>query len=156
MRSYYSTVIDRPAQQIWALVRDFNNYPGYIEGVDRSVIEDEKSGDAVGAVRSFRYRGNWIRQRLVALSDADRSFTYAGLSPFAFPASDQHTDSPTPINYEGTLRITPVVDGDRAFVEWWLTFDCSPDERDRWDEFLVGAISQWAGSLERTVCAGAH
>jgi polyketide cyclase/dehydrase/lipid transport protein len=152
-KAYYSAVLDRPAEDVWAVVRDFNGYPRYIEGVDQSAIEDEKSGDSVGAVRSFRYGGRWIRQRLVALSDADRSFTYAGFEPFRFPSEDGAMNPLAPINYEGTLRVTPVVDGDRAFVEWWLTFDCNSDERDRWNSFLVSAISHWVGSLERTVCA---
>ena len=121
------------------------------EGVDQSAIEDEKSGDTVGAVRSFRYGGKWIRQRLVALSDSDRSFTYAGLEALHCPSNDGAANPLTPINYEGTLRVTPVVEGDRAFVEWWLVFDCNPDERDRWNSFLVSAISQWVGSLERTI-----
>src|SRR2546421_5272719 len=114
-KAYYSTVLDRPAENVWALVRDFNDYPRYIEGVDQSAIEDEKSGDSVGAVRSFRYGGKWIRQRLVALSDADRSFTYAGFEPFHFPSQDGATSPLMPIDYEGTLRVTPVVNGDRAF-----------------------------------------
>jgi len=125
--------------------------PRYIEGVDQSAIEDEKSGDSVGAVRRFRYGSEWIRQRLVALSDVDRSFTYAGCEPFRFPAKDGAANGLSPIDYEGTLRVASIVDGDRAFVEWWLTFDCNPDEGDRWESFLVSAISQWMGSLERTV-----
>lgn len=78
-----------------------------------------------------------------------RSFTYAGLEPFHFPASDEGEGAPPPsaVEYEGTLRITPVVDGDRSFIEWWVTFDCGPDECDRWKAFLAKAISQWVGSL---------
>jgi hypothetical protein len=155
-KAYFSTVLDRPAEAVWALVRDFNDYPRYIDGVDQSIVEDKRSGDSVGAVRSFRYGAEWIRQRLLALSDADRSFTYAGFEPFRFPSTDGATNPLTPIDYEGTLRVTPVVDGDRAFVEWWLTFDCIPDERDRWNSFLVSAISQWVGSLERTVSTKAR
>jgi hypothetical protein len=60
---------------------------------------------------------------------------------------DEGVSPPSAIDYEGTLRVTPVVDGDRSFVEWWLTFDCAPDECDRWKEFLAKAISQWVGSL---------
>ena len=85
-KAYFSTVIDRPVGAVWALVRYFNNYPQYIDGVDQSVIEDKSSGESVGAIRSFRYGGAWIRQRLVALSDSERSFTYAGFEPFAFPS----------------------------------------------------------------------
>jgi Polyketide cyclase / dehydrase and lipid transport len=149
-RAYYSSVLEQAADHVWSVVRDFNNYPRYIDGVDESVIEDEKSGDAVGAVRRFRYHGRWIRQRLIAHSDADRSFTYAGMEPFPFPA-DHEKAAPSAIHYTGTLRATPVVDGDRSFVEWWVDFDCAPDERERWERFLVHAIAQWLGSLKAHV-----
>ena len=62
--AYYSTVLDYPLATVWSLIRDFNNYPAYIDGVTESVIEDDKGGDEVGAVRRFCYLGNWIRQRL--------------------------------------------------------------------------------------------
>ena len=146
--AYYSAVLDRPAEDVWALVRDYSRC---IEGVDQRTIEDERPGDSVGAVRSVRYGSKWIRQRLVALSDADRTFTYASIEPFRFPSQDGVTSPLMPIEYRGTLRVTRVVDGDRALVEWWLNFDCNPDERDRWTSFLIGAISQWVASLERTV-----
>jgi hypothetical protein len=153
-KSYYSTVIARPADQVWALVRDFNDYPRYIDGVDESVIEDDKPGDAVGAVRRFRYAGHWIRQRLVAHSDAERFFTYRGLNPFPFPAdAGQGGPRAAAIEYEGTLKVTPVIEGDRAFVEWSVAYECGREERAQWDAFLVGAIGQWTASLERAACA---
>ena len=80
-RAYYSTVLDYPLNTVWAPIRDFNNYPAYIEGVSESVIEDDRRGDEVGAVRRFCYRGNWVRQRLAAHSDEAHSLTYAGLEP---------------------------------------------------------------------------
>ena len=67
--AYYSTVLNHPLETVWALIRDFNNYPAYIDGVSESVIEDDKGGDEVGAVRRFCYLGNWIRQRLAGHSD---------------------------------------------------------------------------------------
>src|SRR5688572_2766666 len=63
--AFYSSVLDHPLDRVWALVRDFNNYPRYIDGVIESMIEDDKRGDEVGAIRRFNYQGNWIRQRLV-------------------------------------------------------------------------------------------
>jgi hypothetical protein len=149
-KAYYSTVFEQTADHVWAVVRDFNDYPRYIEGVDESVIEDDKPGDCVGAIRRFRYGGEWIRQRLVAHSDADRNFTYAGLEPFRFPElnEDEGMAPPSAIDYEGTLRVTPVIDGNRSFIEWWLTFDCGPDECERWKAFLLKAIPQWIGSLK--------
>src|SRR5581483_4203003 len=51
--AYYSTVLDHPLETVWSLIRDFNNYPAYIEGVSESMIEDDKRGDEVGAIRRF-------------------------------------------------------------------------------------------------------
>ena len=84
--AYYSTVLNHPLETVWTLIRDFNNYPAYIEGVSESVIEDDKGGDEVGAVRRFCYLGNWIRQRLAGHSDEAHSLTYAGIEPLPFPA----------------------------------------------------------------------
>ncbi|MGH8653430.1 MAG: SRPBCC family protein [Gammaproteobacteria bacterium] len=157
-KAYYSAVLDRPAKDVWPVVRDFNNYPRYIEGVDQSAIEDEKSGDSVGAVRRFRYGGQWIRQRLVALSDADRSFTYAGCEPFRFPSKAGAANPLMPIDYEGTLRVTPVVDGNRAFVEWWLNFDDS--RRTRSLDFVSRqrhlAVGRIAAGVSRRVKTASH
>ena len=149
--AYYSIVLEQPAAQVWSLIRDFNNYPRYVDGVDHSLIENDKPGDAVGAVRRFRYSGRWIRQRLVAHSDAARSFTYAGLEPFGFPAPacTAAAEPPAPIDYEGTLRVTPVVEGNRSFLEWWMSYDAAPRERETWQRFLVDAISQWSRSLKK-------
>jgi hypothetical protein len=82
--AYYSTVLDYPLATVWSL-RDFNNYPAYIEGVTESVIEDDKGGDEVGAVRRFCYLGNWVRQRLAGHSDTQHTLTYAGIEPLPFP-----------------------------------------------------------------------
>ena len=41
--AYYSTVLNHPLETVWDLIRDFNNYPAYIEGVSESVIEDDKA-----------------------------------------------------------------------------------------------------------------
>ena len=98
--AFYSTVLDHPLDRVWALVRDFNNYPRYIDGVIESVIEDYKRGDEVGAVRRFNYQGNWIRQRLVRHSDEQHLLTYAGIDPLAFPP-DIAAEAPSPTRYEG-------------------------------------------------------
>ena len=48
--AYYSAVLDHPLETVWTLIRDFNNYPAYIEGVSESMIEDDKA--ATRSVRS--------------------------------------------------------------------------------------------------------
>jgi hypothetical protein len=75
-KAYYSTVFEQPAAEVWKIVRDFNNYPVWVGGAGTSEIEDGKSGDTIGAVRSVLYQGRHIRQRLLAQSDIERSQSY--------------------------------------------------------------------------------
>lgn len=41
---YYSTVIDQPAEQVWSVIRDFNSYPVWVEGIDESHNRGRKIG----------------------------------------------------------------------------------------------------------------
>jgi hypothetical protein len=146
----YSTVIDHPLDTTWALIRDFNNYPVYIDGVTESTIEDERRGDEVGAVRRFCYGGVWLRQRLHAHSDERNLLTYVGLSPFAYP--DGVVDEPPPpATYEGTMHLLPVVDGERTYIEWSVSVDAAPAHADSWRKLLLNLIPEWTGSLQRTL-----
>ena len=75
-RSYYSTIFEQSADEVWNTIRDFNNYPVWVDGAGESEIEAGKSGDSVGAVRNVLYNGVRRRQKLLALSDTDRTQTY--------------------------------------------------------------------------------
>ncbi len=90
-KSYYSTVFEQSADDVWRVIRDFNNYPVWVDGAGESVIEDGKTGDTVGAVRNVLYNGSRRQQKLLALSDVGRSQTYAfeGVSPSSpeFPSN---------------------------------------------------------------------
>jgi hypothetical protein len=143
-RAYYSTIFREPAPEIWKIIRDFNNYPVWVNGAGESRIEDGRSGDAVGAIRHVLYRGRQIRQRLLALSDAERSQTYEFCGEPSLPVTA----------FQATLRVTPVIDGDRAFVEWWADFDCEPARRDELASTLGGWFTQWLESLRVTLNAG--
>ena len=140
-RAYYSTVFEQPAPQVWKIVRDFNNYPVWVGGAGKSEIEDGKSGDTVGAVRTVLYQDRRIRQRLLAQSDVERSQTYEFCGEASLPVTD----------FQATLRITPIVDGDRAFVEWWATFDCEATLRDELTGTLRGWFGKWLESLRSTL-----
>ena len=125
--AFYSSVLDHPIDRVWEMVRDFNNYPRYIDGVIESMIEDDKRGDEVGAIRRFNYQGNWIRQRLVRHSDDEHLLTYAGIDPFAFPAEGE-AGTPQPARNEGTIQLRRIVDGDRTFIEWPVVLDPASGE----------------------------
>jgi Polyketide cyclase / dehydrase and lipid transport len=84
-------------------------------------------------VRRVLYNGRTIRQRLLGKSDAERSQTYAFAEAAALPVE----------NYSATIRVTPVVDGDRAFVEWWATFDCDAAQREERISLFRDAFAGW-------------
>jgi hypothetical protein len=143
-RSYYSTIFEQPADAVWRVIRDFNSYPVWVDGAGSSEIEDGKSGDTVGAVRSVHFNGRHVRQELLALSDIERSMSYrfAGVSPLPVE------------NFRATIKIMPVIDGDRAFVEWWATFDCDNAARDERKAFYRDAFGGWLESLRRHLTKG--
>ena len=143
--AYFSTVFAQSADEIWNVIRDFNNYGVWVDGVGESVIEDGKSGDTVGAIRNVLYQGRRIRQKLVALSDIERSQVYEFCGEAPMPV--QH--------YRATLKITPVIDGGRSFVEWSARFDCVPAEYEKWTAFFRAAFAGWLGSLRRHAEAAA-
>ncbi len=127
-RVYVSSVIDAPVARIWEKVRDFNALPRWLPAVRESRIENGEPSDRVGCVRDFRLQnGDRLREQLLALSDYEYFCTYSIL------------ESPMPLtNYIATLRLTPITDGDRAFVEWSAEFDCAPEVTDD----LVSNIGQ--------------
>ncbi len=131
--SYASTVIDSPADAVWARIRDFNALSDwYPEAILASPNEGGKAGTEVGAVRELTLADDVkIREQLLAHSDEARSYTYD------FQTTPFDVD-----NYNATIRVTPVTDGDKAFVEWWVTFDCDRDQQAHWIGFFANDIFQ--------------
>lgn len=129
---FTSSVIDAPAPKVWDRVRDFNGLPNWHPAIRESRIEENQPADKVGCVRDFRLQnGDRIRERLLGLSDFDMFCTYSIL------------ESPMPLeNYVATLRLTPISDGDRTFVEWTAQFDCAPEEEQGLVEGIGGNVFQ--------------
>ncbi|MDT0353387.1 SRPBCC family protein [Pseudonocardia charpentierae] len=145
-KAYYSTVLEQPASMVWAAIRAFDEYAWAGAGADAE-MEDGRPGDAVGGIRRVTTPERPIRQRLLAHSDLDRSYTYQLCDPVPYPIHD----------YRATLRVTPVVDGNRAFVEWCATFDCALDEREHWIEHFVHAgFATWLSSLRTQLLVAAQ
>jgi hypothetical protein len=140
-KAFYSTVLDQSADAVWSTIRAFDAYAWAGTGVD-AAMEDSAAGDQVGGVRRVETPVGQLRQRLLAHSDAERSYTYEICAPSPYAVSD----------YVATIRVTPVVDGNRAFVEWWARFDCPVKERDRWiDQFAHQGFAVWLESLRQAM-----
>ena len=108
-----STVLDAPADEVWAVIRDFNGHDRWHPAVDESHVERGEPSDRVGCVRAFRLAsGDRLRERLLTLSDMEQTFAYCLL------------DTTIPLfNYVAHVRLLPVTDGDRTFWEWESRFD---------------------------------
>ena len=118
IRIVRSTIIDAPTDRVWALLRDFNGHDRWHPAVSRSAIERGQSADRLGCVRRFVLRdGSELRERLLALSDLEQSFSYCLL------------DTPVALfNYVAHVRLAPVTDGDRTFWEWRGSFSTRKGE----------------------------
>ena len=131
-RVYTSSVINASAARVWARVRDFNGMSNWHPAIAESRIENGEPADKVGCVRNFSLRnGDRLREQLLGLSDFDMFCTYSIL------------DSPMPLtNYVATLRLTPITDHDRTFIEWSADFDCAPDKEGELVSNIGGGVFQ--------------
>jgi hypothetical protein len=131
-RVYTSSVINASATRVWARVRDFNGLSNWHPAIAESRIENGEPADKVGCIRNFSLRnGDRLREQLLGLSDFDMFCTYSIL------------DSPMPLtNYVATLRLTPITDQDRTFVEWSADFDCAPDKEAELLSNIGGGVFQ--------------
>lgn len=125
---YVSSIINAPASDVWERVRDFNALPNWHPRIAESRIENGEPSDKIGCVRNFKLAdGEQLREQLLGLSDYDLFCTYAIL------------DGPMPLtDYVATLRLTPVTDGDRTFIEWSAEFNCAPEN----EADLISGIGQ--------------
>ena len=132
IKVYTSSVIDASADTVWSRIRDFNGLPQWHPGIADSRIENGEPADKVGCIRNFSLRnGDRLREQLLGLSDFDMFCTYSIL------------DSPMPLtNYVATLRLTPVTDHDRTFIEWSADFDCAPDKEGELVSNIGGGVFQ--------------
>lgn len=125
-KAYASAVIDAPIETVWKMVRDFNGLPNWHPAIARSEIEDGLSGSDVGCIRSFYLTdGAHVREQLLSLSDSDHALTYSFVKP-AFPVT----------NYVAGIRLLPVTEGNRTFVEWTATFDEEPADAGKYVEIV--------------------
>jgi hypothetical protein len=139
-RSYYSTVLKHSADNVWAVIRPFDHYTwAGVEG--ETTIEGGKRGDQISAIRRVDLGARVIRQKLLAHSDAERSYSYAFADQIPFPVRD----------YVATIRVTPIIETGDAFVEWWATFDAlDAAETDKWTRYFErDGFAVWLGALRK-------
>ena len=112
-RIFVSSVVNAPAEKVWAAIRPFDAVVNWLPFVKSSPIEDGGDPTRVGCVRILTQTdGEVFHEVLVALSDTERSYSYTFVS------------SPVPVrNHQTTLRVLPITDGNRSYVEWSSRFE---------------------------------
>lgn len=118
VKVYQSTVLNAPADRVWRDLRDFNGLANWHPLIVLSRIEKDHPADKVGCVRNFQLKdGSRIREKLLSLSDFEYTCTSAIL------------DSPMDLSdHFATLRLFPVTEGNRCFIEWSAEFECPPEK----------------------------
>lgn len=136
--AYASAVIDAESGEVWGLVRDFGGLPGWHPAIATSEIEGA-AAPSVGAVRRLTTPdGGVIRERLVGLDDAARSYTYEIIeSPFAVRS------------YRATIRLLPITATGGTFAEWYAHFDAeASDEPELTSNFEEGVFAAGLAALQ--------
>jgi Polyketide cyclase / dehydrase and lipid transport len=121
-----SSVVPAPADRVWASIRRFDAVADWLPFVASSPIEDGGDPTRVGCVRVVTQADGLVfREVLVALSDADRSYSYTFVGA-PIPVRDHRT----------TIRLLPITDGERTYAEWSSRFEIDPSR----EEELAGLM----------------
>ena len=147
-----STVIPAAADELWAILRDFNGHARWHPAVSESVLEAGGAGDAVGAVRSLRLRRRPHPGTTALDVDSKMSLGYCIVeAPARFT------------NLVASIRLRRVTEERACLWEWRASFDPPAAERERLVRFIRDDIIEagFAGMRqylrgEKAAAAGAR
>ena len=126
MYLFKSAIIDAPVAKVWRVLRNFDSVPLWSPDIAEATIEHGRAADAVGCVRKLVLPdGSYFRETLLALSDADHSFSY------------DIVESPLPVsNYVATQRFTPVTTTGQTFTAWAVNFEVADEHAEEMREVV--------------------
>jgi hypothetical protein len=114
-----STVVASPADQVWALLRDFAAIGDWHPALPPCEIQDGPA-DRIGCARVFPLAGGH-RETLTGLDDQRRIITFAFADNAGLPVR----------SYLSMMTVRPVTLTDHAYVEWSSRFDCDEADEDK-------------------------
>lgn len=129
---FVSSVIPADVDRVWEAVRDFNAMPIWHPLIADSRIETGAPSDQIGCVRNFTLTdGSRIREKLLAQSDLEHSFTY----------SIVEADIPLQ-NYVAGMSLFPVTDGGITYATWTAKFTCPEGQEDELHKMVSNDVFQ--------------
>lgn len=114
MTTYNSIVISASADQVWSVLRNFNDM-SWAEGIVESLVSTNgRGGTEVGAQRLLN---GAITETLQSFDDDSMAFSYSIDDGPDVLARDQMS------GYIGKVRVAPVTASGQCFVEWSSAWD---------------------------------
>jgi NADPH:quinone reductase-like Zn-dependent oxidoreductase len=125
-----TAVIDRPIDEVWSLLRDFNGHDRWHPAIRTSHMQGGVAHDKIGGVRDFRLTsGERICEQLLYLSDTDRSFSYT------------ITEADMPLfDYVAHVQLRPVTAEGRTFWRWWSSFRTPPGREEEFRTLVADGV----------------
>jgi hypothetical protein len=130
MNVFESIIIDRPANEIWAVLRDFIGLTAWSPVVTAARITNEMEPDTVGAVRHLDIAdGSHFIEALESHSDDQMMLQYSII------------EGPIPVTqYLSTMKLTPVTVGDQTFATWSAEFEVEEKHAESMRKVVGGGI----------------
>jgi hypothetical protein len=118
MKVNASIVINKPASDVWLVLRNFIGLTTWSNAVTQARITNGKASDQIGAIRELEVEGGAVfTETLVAISDEQKCLTY------------DIVEGPIPVrDYLATMQVLPVTESDHSYVCWSAEFD-TPDDQ---------------------------
>lgn len=116
-KTYQTTVVKAPINEVWARLRNFHDMSWATGVVEKCEAVGDKTADQIGAQRVLN---GVFHETLVELNDADHVVRYS-IDAGPTPVSQDDVQ-----DYIGVIRACPVTDSDGTFVEWsssWVAED---------------------------------
>ncbi|MDI2130989.1 SRPBCC family protein [Yinghuangia seranimata] len=126
-----TTVIDRPAAQVWSIVRDFRDpsawYPlPVVDGAGARAAGTATDGPPPRLRVVRTPAGELLSERLVEHDDTARHYTYEVLGLDRHPCGIRLTGACV-----ATLHVESIIGGTMARVEWSVRYACPEDSAER-------------------------
>lgn len=112
----HGSLVDADVHRTWSVLKRFAEIATWHPAIAESRIEGDLPDGMPGCVRVLRLSdGGTLRERLLAMDEANHGFTY------------RFDEAPLPVDdYHLTVSVLPVTGEPRSFIRWTARFDVRP------------------------------
>lgn len=113
---HHNALIEADADRVWSVLQRFGDIATWHPAIAESRVEGQLLDGMPGCVRVLHLaEGGTLRERLLAVDQANRSLTY------------RFDEAPLPVEeYHLTVAVLPVTEEARSFLRWSARFDVQP------------------------------